>query len=105
GGDDFLNGGAGDDKLFGDAKEIDPAVTTGADTFFFAEGSGNDTIGDFEVNKDTIDLGGYAAINAGNVNIDTITSPGDSIVVLDGSNSILVKGVTNLDPNVDFVYA
>ena len=46
-GDDFIVGGTGDDTMTGGA---------GADTFVFAGNSGDDTITDFDVNADKIDL-------------------------------------------------
>lgn len=103
-GDDKITGGEGDDWLYGDAVVVGNNATTGADTFFFAEGSGNDTIGDFEVGKDTIDLTGYRAINEGSLVLDLETSEGDTIIKLDGDNSILVKDVTTIDPGRDFVF-
>ena len=46
-GDDHIAGGTGDDTLTGGA---------GSDTFLFRGNSGNDTITDFDVSEDTIDL-------------------------------------------------
>lgn len=47
GGDDFLNGQQGKDELTGGE---------GADTFVFTKGSGKDTITDFEVGVDVIQI-------------------------------------------------
>ena len=47
GGDDILNGGQGKDELTGGE---------GADTFVFTKGSGKDTIMDFEVGVDIIQI-------------------------------------------------
>ena len=58
-GNDVLIGGTGDDQLYGDE---DPSfsvltnVTRGADRFVFANGSGLDTVFDFENGRDLIDL-------------------------------------------------
>jgi|TARA_Y100000815_G_scaffold273314_1_gene304259 Ca2+-binding RTX toxin-like protein len=48
GGDDLLRGDTGNDKLFGGA---------GADTFFFSKGDGKDTIKDFTLGEDLIQIG------------------------------------------------
>jgi len=57
---DYINGLAGDDYLTG--LEGDDVLTggAGADTFFFTKDEGVDTITDFEVGTDVIDLGGYS---------------------------------------------
>ena len=47
GGDDFLYGGQGKDELTGGA---------GADTFVFSQGSGKDTITDFNMEEDIIHI-------------------------------------------------
>ncbi|WP_430515668.1 M10 family metallopeptidase C-terminal domain-containing protein, partial [Inquilinus limosus] len=57
GGNDILDGGGGDDQLFGDSD--DDALTGGAgtDTFVYdSRGFGRDTITDFNVNGEKIDL-------------------------------------------------
>jgi Ca2+-binding RTX toxin-like protein len=56
-GDDFLNGGQGKDQLTGGE---------GADTFVFTKGSGKDTIMDFEVGLDVIQIakGGLKGIKS-----------------------------------------
>ena len=66
GGRDVLVGGAENDRLWGDFGGVGgnaPAVFTGGvDLFVFANGSGQDTIFDFENDKDVIDLRGFAGI-------------------------------------------
>ncbi|WP_425080816.1 fasciclin domain-containing protein [Ruegeria arenilitoris] len=54
-GKDLIDGGADDDFLVGGR---------GRDTFFFEEGDGEDTILDFEIGKDKIDLSGYDGIDS-----------------------------------------
>jgi Ca2+-binding RTX toxin-like protein len=72
-GADTLIGGAGADLMYGDADVATSDVTTvtrGRDRFLFDLGSGLDTIGDFEAQRDVIDLraysgiGGFAAVKA-----------------------------------------
>ncbi|MEM7440272.1 MAG: hypothetical protein AAF393_11785 [Pseudomonadota bacterium] len=73
GGNDFLDGGAGNDKIVGGSGE--DIITGGAgddhlwggqwwkdgasDTFTYSHGGGKDTIHDFEVGEDRIDLSAY----------------------------------------------
>ena len=60
GGDDTLFSGTGNDTMVGDWANIDigftGTVTRGDDTFVFAQNFGFDSIGDFEVGSDTINL-------------------------------------------------
>ncbi len=66
GGRDVLVGGEGNDRLWGDFGRVvgnAPAVFSGgADRFVFANGSGLDTIFDFQNDLDLIDLTGFAGI-------------------------------------------
>ena len=83
-GDDFLIGGGGDDSLTGG---------TGADTFVFEDGSGHDTITDFDADNDTIDLSlvseaitfsdlTFTALADGTGTVITHSALGGSITVL-----------------------
>jgi len=58
GGDDVIVGGPGDDQLAGDFEVRWPGSVGlgGADRFIFGVGSGRDTITDFEVGKDIIQI-------------------------------------------------
>lgn len=78
-GDDILRGNAGDDRLRGG---------WGADTFIFAQGDGDDTIYDFQPNRDTIELEG---INAGAVSLATIH---DGILLSWDDGSVLLLGIS-----------
>jgi Ca2+-binding RTX toxin-like protein len=64
-GEDVLIGGAGDDRLWGDAEALydDFVGARGRDRFVFARGSGRDTVGDFEHDRDVIDLAAYHGID------------------------------------------
>ena len=64
-GNDVIIGGLGDDRLYGDADPLQSDltdVTRGSDRFVFANGSGLDTIFDFEDGRDMIDLTGFQGI-------------------------------------------
>lgn len=55
-GDDTIDGGAGDDHIMGGTGDDTLTGGSGADVFLFVENSGNDTITDFDVSEDMIDL-------------------------------------------------
>jgi Ca2+-binding RTX toxin-like protein len=55
-GNDVLEGGNGHDLIRGDAGSDLLTGGRGRDTFFFAAGDGNDTISDFDLNRDAIGL-------------------------------------------------
>ena len=76
-GEDIINGGKGDDRLYGGA---------GADTFVYANGGGNDRIGDYG-NQDCLQItkGKISAINRKNMRND--------VVLTIGKGSIRVYGV------------
>ena len=88
-----LFGGSGDDQLISGTGSDTLTGSTGADTFVLEENTGVDTITDFEIGIDTIDLtafgGKLLAINAsgrGVVEVDLQTS---LIFVQDGANALL----------------
>ena len=60
-GNDVLDGGAGDDTLVGEG---------GSDRFFFALDNGNDTINDFKVGEDVIEI----ATELGFANVDEVVA-------------------------------
>ncbi len=55
-GADTIDGGTGDDHIMGGTGDDTLTGGSGADVFLFIENSGNDTITDFDVSEDTIDL-------------------------------------------------
>jgi len=55
-GNDIIDGGSGDDHIMGGAGNDTLTGGSGADVFLFAGNTGNDTITDFDVSEDTIDL-------------------------------------------------
>ena len=93
-GDDVLTGGTGNDALYGDRDptasngDLDPTtidptnVARGADRFVFADGSGLDTIFDFENGRDLIDLTGFAGITGfEDLSPDNVTPSGVDTVI------------------------
>ena len=93
GGKDTLRGGKGADTLFGDG---DNDVLTGgadADTFGYFNGWGNDTITDFELGKDVLDMKGVSGLNTLSQLTITSTVEGSARIVF-GADSITLKGVS-----------
>ena len=80
-GNDFIRGGRGDDDLTGGA---------GSDTFFFRNGSGNDTITDFELGVDKISFGKGAS----SMNDLDFFQLGKNVVVVYGADSVRINDAT-----------
>lgn len=80
GGDDVLNGGAGDDVLHGQQN---------ADAFVLRLGSGVDTIADFEVGVDVIDISAYGFADFNAVLAATTDVGGRAQISLNGAQDIL----------------
>jgi serralysin len=116
GGDDTLISGTGTDHMWGDARLINGVVAsptadtgtvvTGADTFVFAPGNGNDDINDFrQSDGDKIDVSAYGVHSLADM---LITSTGtDTRIAFDATNSVTLVGLN--DPNTlhgsDFIFA
>ena len=62
GGDDILDGGSGSDTLVGGTDDDTLTGSSGEDTFVFAAGHGTDTITDFTLDEDVIDLSGLSGL-------------------------------------------
>ena len=94
GDNDTLNGGNGNDRLMGGTGDDTLTGGFGQDTFVFDTGAGTDTITDFEVGSDVIEL-------QGGVTITGLTEVGSDTEVdlSDGSEVVLqnVLGVTATD--------
>ena len=104
-GSNVLNGNGGKDTLIG--GEADDVMNGGAgnDTFVFAPGFGNDTISQFDANptggQDLLDLTGLG-IDAGNFDarVDILDLGSDTLVIVDGTNTILLTGVNGTGSNL-----
>ena len=82
-GTDTLNGGAGNDALRGGA---------GRDTFAFSSGFGDDTIHDFTVGFDSIDLTGLGVGTYTDLLSNTTDSGSDAVITISG-NTITLSNV------------
>lgn len=99
----ILNGGPGNDQLFGDGQHIQSDVLRGRDTFVFVGSHGFDTVHDFEVGRDTLQFNSIepSSLSLRVSNADTIIShahgavqgknvqwktlPADGAIVVNGS--------------------
>ena len=84
---DRLAGGNGNDQIDGGAGNDNLAGGAGRDTFVFAPGDGNDTIQDFNIAFDTIDIlpGGLPV---------TSTVGTDTLLQLGGGDQVLLIGIS-----------
>ena len=94
GGDDTITGLAGDDTLTGGE---------GADTFVFAAGHGADTITDFTVDTDKIDLSALVAITEFSQLTIADDDNGNAVIDLSahGGGTITLTGVSTSDLDAD----
>jgi len=82
-GDDIIYGGGGDDQLWGSGErpDINPGETD-FDTFVFMPGHGNDTVHDFNLNEDRIDLSHF----------NSVTGLADLSIQQQGANTMISVG-------------
>ncbi|MES0825283.1 fasciclin domain-containing protein [Ruegeria sp. SCP11] len=97
-GKDIIDGGADDDFLFGGR---------GRDTFVIEDGDGHDTIADFRVGRDKIDLSGYEGIESFEDIEDHISSGffRTEIELGDGDSIDLLGVNANRLSESDFIFA
>ncbi|HZB57322.1 MAG TPA: hypothetical protein VE527_27055 [Reyranella sp.] len=116
GGDDTIISGAGTDRMVGDAVFINGvaasptaptgSVVTGADTFVFAPGNGEDFVSDFrQSDHDRIDVSAWGFQSLADM---TIVDAGvDTRIEFDAANSVTLSGFA--DPGLlqasDFIFA
>ncbi len=109
-GDDILFGGAGDDSIDGGADnddirggEGDDSLSggAGADIYRFESASepdalnfGHDTIDDFDVSEDTLDLSELQITSLADVTAIASESNGNTVLSIDTDRSITLLGVT-----------
>ena len=94
-----LEGGAGDDWLYGQDGEDLLTGGEGADTFVFGDG---DTVADFQDGSDLIDINDYGHINADNFETNvTIRQSGGDVEVQIGDAVLTLTGVSAADVTAD----
>ena len=101
-GDDLISGNTGDDSLYGDAGADtlnggtgDDSLSggSGRDTFTFSASFGNDTINDFTVGFDSINLSALSIADFTALLSNTADVSGNAVITLSG-NTITLTGVT-----------
>lgn len=104
-GDDTIDGGEGDDLIFGGEGDDTLTGGTGSDTFLYAPGHGNDTITDFAVDEDKIDLSLFGNITGFDDLSIADNDDGDAVITLtdaDGNETTLtLEGVSSSDLDED----
>ena len=96
-GADNVNGGAGSDWLAAGAGNDLLNGGEGWDRFIFANGSGRDTIGDFQLGTDMIDLSGYTGAKGEAMNFDSLAiaqNGAHTVITLGTSDSITLNNVS-----------
>ena len=107
--DDVLDGGAGDDRVFGQLGNDTLSGGTGDDyleggigndIFAFADGSGSDVIGDFTIGEDILDLSNLTNADGNPVSINdvVVTSDGQGGSILIFPNGEQIR-LSNIDPS------
>jgi Ca2+-binding RTX toxin-like protein len=98
-GNDNARGNLGNDTLFGGPGDDILSGRGGDDTFAFFEGNGDDTITDFNLNDDTLDLNGTATdftdLASVQVAASDVTQDGETGLLIDtgGGDSIFLIGL------------
>ncbi len=93
--DDTLFGADGNDKLFGD---------TGDDVFVFTDGAGDDTVTDFEAGAgtdDQLDVSDFGFADLADLLASTNDAGADTVITLDGDDSLTLIGVSKADLHED----
>lgn len=98
GGDDTLVGGRNADMMWGDAPEVGPGATRGADLFVIAPGGGDDTTGDFVFGQDRLDLTAFGAAYDEIADLETEVTGGGLVIAFADGASVTLAGITSLAP-------
>ncbi|GHF12293.1 hypothetical protein GCM10017044_02780 [Kordiimonas sediminis] len=96
-GDDTVYGGSGDDQLWAGAGDDMLFGGTGRDTFSIISKSGNDVIGDFNIDQDILDLRFSGLINLNAVKAASSQVGDDLLINLGDGNSIKLLDISASD--------
>ncbi len=98
-GDDTVSSGSGDDTLWGCAGDDLLTGNEGVDAFIFAVGNGTDTITDFELGEDILNLGAVATnfTDIAAVITASINTEGGLQINTGAGTSIILEGLTVSD--------
>ncbi|MDP3458115.1 MAG: M10 family metallopeptidase C-terminal domain-containing protein, partial [Hyphomonas sp.] len=87
-------GGAGNDRIIGNSANNTITLGAGADTFVYAPGGGADTITDFAVSVDRIDLTAFSSAVALAAFNGRTASSGGTLLTFGAGQTILLQGVS-----------
>lgn len=96
-GGDNVNGGAGSDWLAGGAGNDLLTGGEGADRFIFATGTSRDTVADFTVGSDMIDLQGYLGAKGEALSFESLSiaqQGNHTVITLGSADSITLSNVS-----------
>jgi len=108
-GNDIISGDGGHDEIYGGTGNDTITGGTGADTFFFAPGSGADTITDFDLDNDTLVLRAYAdlfptlADLRASSSVTQVDGVSGLLFELGGGNQLFLAGILNPNAALDIV--
>lgn len=106
GGRDKLSGGGGEDVLAGGRGRDELTGGHGEDTFVFAADGGRDTIHDFRVNVDTIDISAFGFADFAELSSHITGDLSGSLIRLGEGTSIFLEGVNKSHlSGEDFIFA
>lgn len=103
-GDDHLDGGAGNDTLKGGAGNDSLTGGGGDDMFIFENGTGDDVITDFTAgagSDDVIDVSDFGFTDFADLLAATNDSGADTVITLDGDDSVTLIGVQEANLHED----
>ena len=106
-GNDILRGGSGDDALQGDAGDDFLKGGTGADVFVFDLGAGRDTVADFDIAQDTLEISSALAGGAINSDIEADLSRvavGNVEIDFGGGNVIVLAGLDTTEGLAEAIF-
>ncbi len=101
-GTDTVDGGAGNDTLWGGAGDDRFTGGSGDDLFVFSAGHGDDTVTDFSVADDTLQLDETTTdfTSAADVTAAASLSGGNLVIDLGGGDSLTLEGLSIADINL-----
>ncbi len=106
GGTDTVDGGAGDDTLWGGGGDDIFTGGAGADLFVFAAGHGDDTVTDFDIANDTLQLSSTTTnfTDATSVQAASSIQNGNLVIDLGGGDTVTLEGLTMADiSSINFI--
>lgn len=104
GGNDTVNGGADTDTLWGGGGNDILTGGEGADTFAFASDNGNDTITDFDLTADILDLSEIDLTSLAEVEALASNTANGLLITISDTQSILIENVSLDDfENIQFI--